>query len=124
MKKRGGQNKYEPTPADRETVKSMAACGFAHEAISRCIGVDGIDEKTLRKHFRRELDTAMDMANATVANIGYQMAISREYPSLTIFWLKTRLGWKEVQSFEHSGPGGGAIPMSLLDEIVKRGTEE
>jgi integrase len=101
MKKHGGQNKYAPTPADRETVKSMAACGFAHEAIARCIGVKGIDDKTLRKHFRRELDTAMAKANATVANKAYQMAIAGNPPAATIFWLKCRANWKETQAFEH-----------------------
>lgn len=111
--------RYEPTPADRETVKSMAACGFSHEAIARCIGTKGIDDKTLRKHFRRELDTAMDRANATVANKAYQLASTGAVPALTIFWLKTRLGWKETDRHEISGPDGGAIPYQVVDKILE-----
>jgi hypothetical protein len=104
-------SKYIPTPADRETVMSMAACGCAHERIAKCIGVNGIDDKTLRKHFRRELDTAMAKANATVANKAYQMAIAGNPSAATFFWLKCRANWKETQAFEHSGPGGGAISL-------------
>lgn len=113
--------RYEPTAADRNTVISMAACGFSHEQIARCIGSKGIDDKTLRKHFRRELDTAMDQANAAVANKAFQLASTGAVPALTIFWLKTRLGWKETDRHELTGEGGGAISVTMLDEIIKRG---
>src|ERR1700753_769757 len=63
-KKRGGkrpgagQPPYEPTPADRATVKNLVVCGYTREQIARCIGSHGISENTLRKHFARELDTS------------------------------------------------------------------
>src|SRR5580658_396792 len=59
-----GNPKYEPTEADRNTVKSMAATGFTHEEIASCLGTAGIDPKTMRKHFRVELATAANKANA------------------------------------------------------------
>jgi len=113
-----GRPKYEPSEADRNTVRSMAATGFTHEAISKCLGTNGVDEKTLRKHFRHELDTAAQKANAAVANKAYQMAIAGDPPAATFFWLKCRANWREKQEIEHSGPGGGDFQMivrSVLD---------
>ena len=95
-----GRPKYKPTEADRYTVRSMAATGFAHTSISNCLGISGIDEKTLRKHFRHELDTAADKANAAVANKAYQMAIAGDPPAATFFWLKCRAGWKETDRLD------------------------
>ena len=65
-----GRPKYEPTEADRNTVRSMAATGFTHVAIAKCLGIRGIDEKTLRRHFRRELDTAADKATCSSGEQG------------------------------------------------------
>ncbi len=101
----GGRPPYEPTEADRNTVRSMAACGCTQVAIARCLGTDGIDTETLCKHFRRELDTAMDMANARVGQVAFAKAISGEAWAVC-FWLKCRAGWKEVQGLEHTGKDG------------------
>lgn len=97
-----GRPEYEPTEADRNTVRSMAACGMSQESIARCLGTDGIDPKTLRVHFRNELDTAMDKANARVGQVAFQKAIEGEAWAVC-FWLKTRAGWKETQVTEHAG---------------------
>ncbi len=111
-----GRPQYAPTEADRNTVRSMAATGFPHEQIARCLGSEGIDPKTLRLHFRQELDTASAMANAKIANVAYQQAILGNAWAVC-FWLKCRAGWKEVTAVEHSGSGGG--PLSITVEFVK-----
>lgn len=90
-----------PSEADRNTVRSMAATGFTHEAIARCLGTRGVDEKTLRKNFRIELDTAAERANAAVANRAYQMAVAGDPPAATFFWLKCRARWQETHKLEH-----------------------
>jgi len=90
----------------------MAACGFVHEVIATCIGKDGIDPKTLRKHFRRELDTAEALANSIVGNVAFQAACRGEAWAVC-FWLKCRAGWKETQKFEHSGKDGGDIALNV-----------
>src|SRR5580704_9597969 len=104
-----GNPKYEPTEADRNTVRSMAATGFTHEEIASCLGTAGIDPKTMRKHFRVELATAANKANAAVANRAYQMAVAGDPPAATFFWLKTRRGWRETTRYEHTGPDGTAL---------------
>lgn len=101
-----GQPKYQPTEADRNTVKSMAATGFTHEQIASCLGIAGIDPKTMRKHFSAELKTAANRARAAVANRAYQMAVTGNPPAATFFFLKTQCGWRETSRVEHTGKDG------------------
>ncbi|CAM5658024.1 hypothetical protein MAUB1S_11454 [Mycolicibacterium aubagnense] len=57
----------------------------------------GVDEKTLRKHYREELDRALSKANAKVGANLFKIATGtgREAVTAAIFWLKTRAGWSE-----------------------------
>jgi len=77
-------------------VRSMAAYGTRQEDIARCVGLRSA--KTLRSHFREELDRAAPEANAQVAQSLYQQATSGKNVAATIFWLKTRGGgaWREA----------------------------
>ena len=51
----------------------------------------------LRKHFREELDAAKIRANAGMAAALYKSGMGGNVTA-QIFWLKTRLGWKEVRA--------------------------
>lgn len=93
---------HEPTDTSRKMVESMAGYGIREDEIS--IVVDGgIDPKTLRKHYRSELDTGHIKANSMVAGALFKQATASDNPSISamIFWLKTRAGWKETAVFEH-----------------------
>ena len=92
-----------PTAEQRKLVQTMAA-GIQSEAICLVIGVSG---KTLRKHYRAELDTAVTRANAMVAGSLYMKAVKGNVVA-QIFWLKTRAGWKEPERIQvqHSGAIG------------------
>ncbi len=87
----------------------MAGYGVPETDIARVIG---IDPKTLRKHYRDELDTGHVKANAKVAENLYRKATGegREAVVAAIFWLKTRARWKETQVSEitRRRPGQGA----------------
>jgi hypothetical protein len=102
----GGRRKYEPTAKELRIVESMAGCGIPQESIALALGIDG---KTLRRHFRRELDTSASKANAQVAATLYNLATSGRCPAATFFWMKCRLKWKETSRVEHSGPDGKAL---------------
>jgi hypothetical protein len=107
-----GQPAFKPTNAERELVEQMSSVGIPQESI--CLVVrDGIDDKTLRKHFRRELDTAATKANAEVAGTLYNKAMSGDTTAL-IWWTKTRMKWSEKQEIEH----GGAIKSEMIIEFV------
>ena len=96
-----GRPRYQPTEKDHKTVEAMAACGIPQEHIARVIGFD--DPKSLRRHFRETLDTAGLKANAKVAATLFAAATSGQDIAATIFWVKCRLRWQEVNRTEISG---------------------
>ena len=78
----------------------MAAYGVPENDISRVVGVDA---KTLRKHYREELDLGETKANAQVAGFLFNAAKNGNVTA-QIFWLKTRARWREVPvELKHSG---------------------
>jgi hypothetical protein len=87
--------KFVPKVEQRKMVRSMAAYGIRQEEIALCLGIRSA--KTLRRHFREELDRAAPEANAQVAQSLYQQANSGN-TSAAIFWLKVRGGWRERPS--------------------------
>ena len=101
---------FTPTKDQRDIVKSMAAMGIPHEDIARKIGVRS--PKTLRKHFRDELDLGAMEANYKVVKTLFEMATSGEHPAATIFWAKSRAGFRERPHFE---PAAGPPPQFIVE---------
>jgi hypothetical protein len=85
--------RFVPTVEQRKMVRSMAAYGIRQEEIAGCLGLRSA--KTLRRHFREELDRAAPEANAMVAQSLFQQATSGKKTGATIFWLKVRGQWRE-----------------------------
>jgi hypothetical protein len=81
-------------------VRNLAACGVEQEHIAARIGIRS--PKTLRKHFRKELDLSAVDANMRVAQSLLKMATSGSHPSAAMLWLKARAGWREHGGFEPS----------------------
>jgi hypothetical protein len=101
---RSGRPVYEPTPADRATVKNLAAVGgITHAEIARCVGTHGISEPTLRKHFRRELDVSLNEVKA-LAMSGLVRGLKKGDAWAVVFLLKTRAGWRETPVPESGTP--------------------
>jgi len=73
--------------------------------------------KTLRKHFREEIDRGAIEATAQVVQTLYQMATSGKHPAATIHWLNTQARWLDGYSVETSA---AAIP-DFVVEIEKEG---
>lgn len=95
---------FAPTDAQREQVEILSACGVPQSTMCQIIvgKNDPIDEKTLRKHFKVELESGAALANAKVAQSLFKKATGGNVTA-QIFWLKTRAGWKETQHVEHAG---------------------
>ena len=100
-KKSVGAPTFKPTEQEREQVEQMSAVGIPQESICKVIR-NGIDDKTLRKHFRKELDTALAKANSAIGTTLYNKAMGGDTTAL-IWWSKTRMGWKETNVTEHQG---------------------
>tara|TARA_Y100000361_G_C10950556_1_gene233534 strand:+ start:72 stop:425 length:354 start_codon:yes stop_codon:yes gene_type:complete len=92
---------FKPTDEERKYVEQMSAVGIPQSNIAMILR-DGIDDKTLRKHFRKELDTAATKANAKIGGTLFNKAVNGD-TSAAIFWAKTRMGWKETNVTEHQG---------------------
>ena len=95
----------------------MAAYGIPETDISRVIGVD---PKTLRKHYRDELDLGETKANAQVAGFLFSAAKNGNVTA-QIFWLKTRARWKEPSAErKHSGSLGTYDMTKVSDADLAR----
>jgi hypothetical protein len=81
-----GRRAHQPDPTQRKQVETLAAYGIPEEDISRVVA---IDPKTLRKHYRDELDLGATKANAQVAGFLFTAAKGGNVTA-QIFWLKTR----------------------------------
>jgi hypothetical protein len=90
----------------------MSAAGVPHECIAAAIR-GGIDDKTLRKHFRAELDLARDQTTALAVG-KLVRAIKRGEAWAICCWLKCRAGWSERQTLDVSGG------LSLVDVLRRR----
>src|SRR5579863_10333230 len=85
--------RFVPKPDDYKKVRSLAALGVPHEDIAPMVGLRSA--KTLRRHFREDLDLGGPEANARVAQSLFQQATSGKNTAASIFWMKTRSGWRE-----------------------------
>ncbi len=85
--------RFKVTEEKRKTARALAGYGLTHEQIAQMIGTRS--PKTLRKHFRNELDSGQAEANAQVAQTLFKMATSGLHPAATFFWLKTQARWRE-----------------------------
>ena len=84
---------HVPTEATRQTVQLHTMVGTNQTDIARVLD---IDEKTLRKYYRDELDLAKSKANATIGGALFNKAKTGD-TSAMIFWMKTQAGWRETK---------------------------
>ena len=105
----GGRVAFQPTDAQRAEVRELAGMGTNQQGIARRIG---IGMTTLAKYFREELARGVEEANLEVAQSAFNQATGRKWvtdpetckdrlvgcdpsPTMTIFWCKLRMGWRE-----------------------------
>lgn len=121
----------------RRLVETMASYGVDQASICRIVTQQfgkGINDKTLRKHFRDELDTGAIKANTKVAESVFLQAVGSpavydakgnklraeqpRVPAAGFFWMKCRARWKEVSVQEHTGQDGG--PMQPFQVVLTK----
>ena len=83
---------FEPTTEQRRMARAMAGLGLPQDQIALLLEVD---PKTLRKHFRDDLDRGMAEANVKVGQSLFNMATTGGSVAAAIFWMKARAGWRE-----------------------------
>jgi len=112
-----GRRAYQPDETSRRQVEAMAGYGVPEADIARVLA---IDPKTLRKHYRAQLDMAHVKANSAVAQSLFRKATGDGPQSVTaaIFWAKTRMGWKETVVNEHGGIEGNPVPITVIRRVI------
>ena len=115
---------HEPTDRTRAEVSALYSFGIPQDDIARYIGVDA---KTLRKHYRDELDNSVTRANAAVGRFLYQNASGSTLKDgatysdcvrAAMFWAKTRMGWRETQDLNHKSEDGSMSPSLAGDAVL------
>ena len=86
----------------RKLVESSSGLGLPHEQIAILVG---IDDKTLRKHYRAELDMGKAKANGQIAKTLFSKAVAGDTTSL-IWWTKAQMRWSETVKNELTGADG------------------
>src|SRR5690625_2528405 len=109
-----GAPPHVPTRATRELVQLHTMVGTRQEAIASIIG---IDPKTLRKHYRDELDQSKAKANATIGGALFNKAKSGDTAAM-IFWMKTQAGWRETTAIDNSSSDGSMTPKDTGDAVL------
>ena len=105
---------HEATKTRRDTVSLHAMVGTPQDDIARVLG---IDPKTLRKHYRDELDLSLAKANATIGGSLFNKAKGGD-TSAQMFWLKTRAGFKEKQEIDMTSSDGTMTPIKVERYII------
>lgn len=83
---------FDPTQEQRRMARAMSGLGLPQEQIALLLEIDA---KTLRKHFRDDLDRGMAEANVKVGQSLFNMATAGNNVAAAIFWMKARAGWRE-----------------------------
>ena len=102
---------HVPTDATRQTVQLHTMVGTTQTDIARVLD---IDEKTLRKYYRDELDLAKSKANATIGGALFNKAKNGDTAAM-IFWMKTQAKWAERHELDHSSTDGSMKPVDKVE---------
>ena len=107
---------HQPTEKTRAEIVALRSYGVPIKEVAAYIG---IDDKTLYKYYREELENSAIKANANVGKFLYQAASGQALTTgatysdcvrAAMFWAKTRMGWKETNVQEHIGANGADLP--------------
>ena len=100
---------YVPTAEQRALVENASAFGLTQADIAEQLG---IQEKTLRKHFRDELNSGKFKVDMTAGKTVTELMESRDERvrlDAAKYYTARRMGWKESNVSQHVGKDGGPI---------------
>jgi hypothetical protein len=108
---------FQPTDEQRRTVRAMSGFGVPQPDIALHLG---IDPKTLRKHFRKDLNRGSIEATTKVAQSLFNMATKGNNVAAAIFWMKARAGWRENQEIQFSNRPLEQLSDADLERLIVR----
>ena len=116
-----GRPEHEPTEAFRTLVR-LATANLVPQAV--IAGKIGIDSKTLRKHYRQELDDGLFDSAEKLISPAMAVALDpqhQQFGQMSRFFMRTHLKMSETFKAEHTGKDGKAIEIAQITgmEIIK-----
>ena len=118
------QPPHVPTDKIRAEIVALRSYGVPIKEVAAYIG---IDDKTMYKYYRPELEQSAMKANANVGKFLYQAASGQALATgatysdcvrAAMFWAKTRMEWKETNVQEHTGVDGKPITHSVEIKVT------
>ena len=117
---KGGRPWHRVTKESRRVVLEAIGLGLQQTNVARMLG---ISDRTLRKHYREEIDIAVDKINFDVARALYLRASSGKDTIASIYFTKARLGWKETSSQEAPLPQKIEVTFALPESVTEEKKE-
>lgn len=102
---------HKPTDKKRGEVAALVSYGMTQEEIAACLC---IDRKTLRKHYKHELETGALKANAKIAGALFDLAMTGNVHAQK-FWLSARADWKEKKDID-AKVSGSVTAIAIVSE--------
>lgn len=109
----------EFTEDDLEKIEKLAMYGLDQGKIASVFNMSRRNfQMRIQKNpeLRQIMDQGYAKAEANVAAVAYEQAMTGKNTAMTIFWLKARAGWKETQVQE--------IKQTSLEDLVNGATEK
>lgn len=105
---------FVPSTAQARQVAVMACLGLDSKDIANVLN---IEHKMLKLYYERELKVTANIANAMVARVALQMAMSGRNPDMTKFWLKAKANWRETTGVDITSNGKTLESSTARDKL-------
>lgn len=101
----------------------MVAMGLTRPQIAQILG---ISDRTLVKYYEEDLAYGDKVINAAIVNNLARQALKDDFRAMpaAMFWAKTRMGWRDVSTVEHSGPNGSGLVLNIISSLPPKEPEE
>lgn len=104
---------HKPLPESRKLVQLHVVVGTTEETIALILGIDA---KTLRKYYAKEIALSKAKANAAMGGSLYNKGMGGDTAAI-IFWMKTQAGWREKSDINHTSDDGSMTPR-VVERII------
>ncbi len=92
-------------------IQVLAELGLPIEHIATVVGMAVM---TLNAYCKEIIDEGRANGHKKVASALFDMAIDKEHPAMTTFYLKAKAGWKETTSVEF--PDANGVPQKVVGD--------
>lgn len=115
------RGRWKPTDDQVKQIETLAGIGLNQTDMAHFLGVsEPTFERGIKRYpaLRDAVLKGRSKGNAKVGETAYKMATSGKDTAMTIFWLKCKLGFKDVSRVEHTGADGRELNNAAPKVVV------